>query len=95
MSLVEWPSMLARNSGMPMPASWWIMVCMSAYICLRLARSVSARDASSNWSNFWLFQRNSFQLASDWKNCVSSVSALGRGLTLPNPTGLLSQWLDQ
>jgi hypothetical protein len=30
---------------------------------LRFARSVSARDASSSWSNFGFFQRDSFQAA--------------------------------
>ncbi|MNT18330.1 hypothetical protein D3C72_1535220 [compost metagenome] len=78
-----------------MPASSWIMVCMSAYNCLRLAVSVSPRAATSSWSNLGFFQRDSFQGASDLKNCVRMVSALGRGLTLPKPTGLLSQWFDQ
>lgn len=94
-TFVLWPSRLARNSGMPMPASWWIRVCMSAYICFRFTRSVSLRAATSSWSNLGFFQRDSFHAASDLKNCVRMVSALGRGFTLPKPTGLLSQWLDQ
>ena len=43
-----------------MPASLWIITCMSAYICLRLARSVSPRAATSSWSNFSFFKRDSF-----------------------------------
>ena len=68
---------------------------MSAYICLRLASSVSPRAATSSWSNFSFFQPDSFQGASDLKNSVSSTSALGRGLTLPKPTGCFIQWFDQ
>ena len=41
---------------------------MSAYIWVRLARSVSPRAATSSWSNFSFFQPASFQGASDLKN---------------------------
>ncbi|MNT68253.1 hypothetical protein D3C72_2064690 [compost metagenome] len=87
--------MLARNNGMPTPASWWIIVCISAYICLRLPTSSSARATNSNWSNRSDFQRDSFQAESDLKNWVRMVSAVGRALMFPKPTSLLSQCLDQ
>ena len=83
------------NIGMPMPPSSWIITCMSAYIWVRLAWSVSPRAATSSWSNFSFFQPASFQGASDLKNSVSARSALGRGLMLPKPTGCFIQWVDQ
>ena len=60
----------------------------------RLAWSVSPRDATSSWSNFG-FEPASFHVASDWKNSVKARSALGRVLTLPNPTGCFIQCVDQ
>ena len=65
------------NIGMPMPPSLWIIICMSAYICVRLAASVSPRAATSSWSNFSFFQPASFQGASDLKNSVSSQVGAG------------------
>ena len=41
-SFEEWPSSMLANTGMPMPDPSCTSACMSPYICLRLASSVSA-----------------------------------------------------
>jgi len=87
--------MFDMKNGMPMPLPSWIITCMSAYICARLAVSGSPRAATSSWSNFSFFHADSFHGASDLKNDVSSTSALGRGLIAPNPTGCFIQCCDQ
>ena len=83
------------NAGMPTRPCCATITCMSPYICLRFASSVSERAASNNWSNFAFFQPDSFHGASDLKNCVNSTSALERGLMLPKVSGCFIQWFDQ
>ena len=59
-------------------------VCISPYICLRLASSVSPRASHQQaCRTVSFFQALSFQGESDLKNSVNSESALGRGLMLP------------
>ena len=46
LSFAVWASRRLMKTGMPMPEPSWIITCMSVYICLRLASSVSARAAT-------------------------------------------------
>src|ERR1044072_77197 len=86
---------MLMNTGRAMPQPSCTRVCISPYICLRLASSRSPRAATRSWSNFSFFQALSFQVESDLKNKVNSTSALGLGLMLPMVSGCFIQTFDQ
>ena len=84
-----------KKVGTPSVSWSWMITCISQYIALRRAASVSQRACSSRVSKRSFLHPVSLNGESDLKNRVNSESGLGRGLMLPIENGFLVQTFVQ